>query len=289
MQKLFAFSFILSALCTHNPSYGADAALIEKVENLKWEALLESYPADLTVVDAGSKTLKVKGGATYVFDQHPGQRSYQELFDVPDLEDTFYNVYPLTCSPDWKPQLNFEPGRFRNEPFLKDLFGHSESEVEGSLVQQKWLNNQGIRVTTRQKVSEKFARLARFFEQNSMTQFLQFVWPSAGAFNYRPIAGTNHLSSHSFGNAMDVNTKFSNYWKWDESNPNAPFHYTNHIPCEVIEAFENEGFVSGAKWYHYDTMHFEYHPELIAFAKKLQATFGNDLNALKDLPNIRLP
>jgi peptidoglycan LD-endopeptidase CwlK len=27
--------------------------------------------------------------------------------------------------------------------------------------------------------------------------------------------------------------------------------------------FEKHGFIWGAKWYHYDTMHFEYRPELL--------------------------
>jgi hypothetical protein len=28
--------------------------------------------------------------------------------------------------------------------------------------------------------------------------------------------------------------------------------------------FEKHGFVCGGKWYHFDTMHFEYRPEIIA-------------------------
>ncbi|MEJ2663631.1 MAG: M15 family metallopeptidase, partial [Spirochaetia bacterium] len=27
--------------------------------------------------------------------------------------------------------------------------------------------------------------------------------------------------------------------------------------------FEKYGFIWGGKWYHYDTMHFEYRPELL--------------------------
>ena len=32
---------------------------------------------------------------------------------------------------------------------------------------------------------------------------------------------------------------------------------------EVVEIFEKYGFIWGGKWYHYDTMHFEYRPELL--------------------------
>jgi hypothetical protein len=31
----------------------------------------------------------------------------------------------------------------------------------------------------------------------------------------------------------------------------------------VIRIFEEEGFIWGGKWAMYDTMHFEYHPELL--------------------------
>ena len=39
--------------------------------------------------------------------------------------------------------------------------------------------------------------------------------------------------------------------------------YTNRIPIEIAEVFEKYGFIWGGKWYHFDTMHFEYRPELL--------------------------
>jgi hypothetical protein len=35
------------------------------------------------------------------------------------------------------------------------------------------------------------------------------------------------------------------------------------MPLEIIDIFERHGFIWGGKWYHYDTMHFEYRPELL--------------------------
>ena len=35
------------------------------------------------------------------------------------------------------------------------------------------------------------------------------------------------------------------------------------IPTEIIDIFERRGFIWGGKWSHYDTMHFEYRPELL--------------------------
>ena len=35
------------------------------------------------------------------------------------------------------------------------------------------------------------------------------------------------------------------------------------MPREIVDIFERHGFIWGGKWYHYDTMHFEYRPELL--------------------------
>lgn len=39
-------------------------------------------------------------------------------------------------------------------------------------------------------------------------------------------------------------------------------YYPNQIPWPIILIFEKYGFIWGGKWHHYDTMHFEYRPEL---------------------------
>jgi peptidoglycan LD-endopeptidase CwlK len=39
--------------------------------------------------------------------------------------------------------------------------------------------------------------------------------------------------------------------------------YQNKIPIEIVKIFEANGFIWGGKWWHYDTMHFEYRPELL--------------------------
>jgi hypothetical protein len=41
-----------------------------------------------------------------------------------------------------------------------------------------------------------------------------------------------------------------------------------NIPLAIVEVFERHGFIWGGKWYHYDSFHFEYRPELIALAKQ---------------------
>ncbi|WP_240488652.1 M15 family metallopeptidase [Labilithrix luteola] len=56
-------------------------------------------------------------------------------------------------------------------------------------------------------------------------------------------------------------TAASNYWEW-EKKPDGSFTWKNSIPQAIVDAFESERFIWGGRWAHFDTMHFEYRPEL---------------------------
>ncbi|MBK7265510.1 MAG: M15 family metallopeptidase [Ignavibacteriales bacterium] len=49
--------------------------------------------------------------------------------------------------------------------------------------------------------------------------------------------------------------------------------FRNSIPVEIVHIFEKHGWIWGGRWYHYDTMHFEYRPEIVA-AVKLKSKKG---------------
>lgn len=87
--------------------------------------------------------------------------------------------------------------------------------------------------------------------------YLKYVDAPSGTFNYRKIAGTSRLSMHSYGIAIDINTKTGDYWRWSTSGK-----YQNKIPEKIVHIFEKHGFVWGGRWHHFDTLHFEYRPEL---------------------------
>jgi hypothetical protein len=93
-------------------------------------------------------------------------------------------------------------------------------------------------------------------------EMTRYLVPHTGAYNCRTIAGTDRRSVHAYGAAIDINTKYSDYWLWAKP-VDGVIPYRNRIPIEVVEAFERHGFIWGGKWYHYDTMHFEYRPELL--------------------------
>lgn len=90
-----------------------------------------------------------------------------------------------------------------------------------------------------------------------------------GTFSYRTIAGTKRLSAHSYGIAIDINVKRADYWRFTKSNlKDKPIPYKNRVPMAIVNAFEKEGFIWGGRWYHYDTMHFEYRPEFLLCNKQ---------------------
>lgn len=96
---------------------------------------------------------------------------------------------------------------------------------------------------------------------------------SAGTFNWRTVAGTDRLSMHSFGIAIDFKmpNPAAGYWRWRYKDEEADIAYPEALLDDdalrqVVETFERHGFIWGGKWHHYDPMHFEYRPELLAMS-----------------------
>jgi hypothetical protein len=92
----------------------------------------------------------------------------------------------------------------------------------------------------------------------------------AACWNWRTIADTQTRSYHAYGVAIDILPKSpggkESYWLWAaRSKPewwNIPYSERLHPPSAVIKAFESQGFIWGGKWLFFDTMHFEYRPEI---------------------------
>ena len=72
---------------------------------------------------------------------------------------------------------------------------------------------------------------------------------------------------YGFGIAIDIAAAHSHYWLRAKPGAGGHIAYKNEIPWEIVRIFEAHGFIWGGKWYHYDTMHFEYRPELTGAAK----------------------
>lgn len=193
------------------------------------------------------------------------EKDFPTLLNAPDVEDTFNQVYPLTNPTDSLPK-NFDPGRFRVEPMFQALYGHDARAVEAGCTTVLFCG-QKVRFSQRcgaaDALTKVSAELEKLFAKSPGLRV--YTRELGGTFQWRTVAGTTRLSNHSFANSIDLNVSKAAYWKWDGGKRLATFTRSG-FPQEIIEAFERHGFIWGGKWYHYDTMHFEYRPELIAYA-----------------------
>jgi len=197
----------------------------------------------------------MQNGQRFIYDDGR-KKSFNELLNSPDIEDMFKFKYPR----GWVKGLpkNYDPGRIRYERLFRAIYGNSASEVRRNLTYIRWVDGKNILVTKKEGVANALRAVAR--ELKSLPpHYKKYLAPIGGTFKWRRIAGTNRLSVHSFGAAIDINVKYSAYWRWSKG----AYRYQNKIPKAIVDIFERHGFIWGGKWYHYDTMHFEYRPELL--------------------------
>ena len=222
------------------------------------QALVAAYPDQLRT--AGTHAIAFTNGDAIPVDRKRNPTSFDDRLAHADLVDQLSIPYRRGC-PVTIPIVNDDPGRLRDEAFFRAMYGSSAKQVSNRLRNVDWFG-QKIPMTTVNGVNDRLAAVAeelgRLPDAKSMRKYLT---PSAGSFVWRVIAGTQVHSAHSFGIAIDINTTYSDYWRWDGASKIPT--YRNRIPCEIANVFERQGFIWGAKWYHYDTMHFEYRPELL--------------------------
>jgi D-alanyl-D-alanine carboxypeptidase len=139
-----------------------------------------------------------------------------------------------------------------------------KGEVDGKLGRVVRLRAHGAKKLPISKVNGVVQKLQAGSDEFDKlpNDFVKYLTPSGGTYNCRAIAGTSRKSAHGNGIAIDINVAWSDYWR-NHRPVDGKYPYKNRIPWEIVEVFEKHGFIWGGKWYHYDTMHFEYRPELL--------------------------
>lgn len=268
-HHFFLLLFLLPFLAKTTPFFPHAAAQAVKKDTLPAgiKTLLAVYPDHL--IRATKNTIIWKDGTSMPFDDGIANKSFNDLLDHPDLEDQVSGIpYPLGRNFS-APAKNSDPGRVRYEPFFLKMYGRTEAEVRANLVEITWLPkhlNQKLLVSKINGVADHLRKISEELDQHP--EWVKYLTDPGGTFNWRKISGTDRLSTHSFGITIDINTGFSNYWQWDnkawkEKGEDLELVYVNRIPLELVRIFEKNGFIWGGKWYHYDTMHFEYRPEVM--------------------------
>lgn len=226
------------------------------------DALVTSYPQALVSQDGNA--VHWRDGTVMTASDGASEKPFHDRIDHSSLVDQFHDPYPHGRLPG-PPAVDVDPGRYRNVAFFTKMYGDCrKGEVSARLVPVVWLPKswgKRIQITSVSGVNEHLAAVSEEIE-SLPEKIRRAAYPSAGTYNCRPVADTGLPSAHGFGIAIDLNIGVSDYWYWQSHN--GSINYRNRMPDEIVAIFERHGFIWGGKWYHFDTMHFEYRPELLA-------------------------
>ena len=190
------------------------------------------------------------------------KKSFVEKLDDADIEDMFAFRYEQDT---WTPSFQQDAGRSRCEALFKKMYGNSAAEVRKHLVNVSWFG-QNVQFTT---VNSADKHLIAVRDELAKHPELKAYFKSEGTFYWRQVRGAKRQSAHSYGMTIDIGGNYKTYWLWVKpgAKETDKVPYKNKMPQEIVKIFEKHGFIWGGRWYHYDTMHFEYRPEILIMEK----------------------
>jgi len=161
----------------------------------------------------------------------------------------------------------------RNPEFYDTLWqSHTRAESAANQVQIKFF---GKTFSVHRELEGRLKKIDALVREAAKTDpevqaFIDNIG-SIGAWNWRNVAVTASRSYHAYGAAVDILPKKLNglatYWQWEaDKNPEwykIPYVRRYHPPLVVVKIFERYGFCWGGKWPLFDTMHFEFRPEIM--------------------------
>jgi peptidoglycan LD-endopeptidase CwlK len=233
------------------------------------ECLAHAYPQQILQVTDG--LIRWTDGGTTVWD------GCASSGDISNLSDARYDslvlraTLGLQLSQSYRsgaigpPVLrNHDPGRMRDSAFFDRMYGGTRMDVEKHLVRVMWLpgrDGEQVRVTSVNGVAHAVEAIAR--ELVALPADLRkCVRGIGGGFAWRRERMLGTRSPHAWGIAIDIAPGYGNYWGWD-LRARGRLQWRCRVPVDVVRIFERHGFIWGGRWWHYDTMHFEYRPELL--------------------------
>ena len=231
-------------------------------ERAALDALVRAYPEHLAGYD--STDLVWRDGTRMPLADGRPAKSFAEMLRHGSILEQIHLPYPRgpMAAP---PGSDDDPGRIRNRAFFDKMYGDCwKGEVAPRLEPVVWLPRswgRTIQITSVNGVTRRLASVSE--ELDGLPDALKrYAYPPAGTYNCRTVADTGQPSMHSWGAAIDINKAYADYWL-DHGSVTSGTVPLARIPAEVVAIFERHGFIWGGKWSHYDTMHFEYRPELL--------------------------
>ena len=132
------------------------------------------------------------------FDDGTGNKAFEAWLENPDIEDTLAVRYPAG-EPASAPAKDVDPGRARNAAFFNKVYGDCrKGEVAPHLTPVVWLPKKTRQRLPFSKVNGAAGALDAVSRELDKlpASFDVFLYPSAGTYNCRVIAGTPVCPAH---------------------------------------------------------------------------------------------
>ena len=256
MMTKFCFVVGLALLTGGTPLLAQDNRLRTALDDL-----VAAYPNALAGHD--DKMLRWRDGTVMPISDGVENKTFQDLLRRASIADQLRLPYPRGALAK-PPAVDADPGRFRNTAFFTKMYGDCQKgDVSPHLVSLAWLPKTWDKTIVITSINGADAQLrAVSAEIDALPDTIKrAAYPIAGTYNCRAVADTGQPSPHGYGIAIDLNTAYSDYWYWRPHR--GAIVYRNRMPQAIVAIFEKHGFIWGGKWYHFDTMHFEFRPELL--------------------------
>lgn len=248
-------------------------------------ALAEAYPHQIEQVEFRNNDWAVLLRGTWYFFAE-GRMLPQILLSNASIysPQPFYNYQAEL--PPWRAPTPEEAERFRTmsnnrsqnpprrSPHFFDSLWRAGSHSE-SYDRVKTMRFLGRSVTVHFMIMENLSLVEEAILEAAKTDSQVQTWinniNTLEGWSWRNIADTQSRSFHSYGLAIDIIPRSyggrETYWLWSSRHRpdwwNISYNERFHPPAAVIKAFEKYGFIWGGKWAYFDTMHFEYRPEIL--------------------------
>jgi hypothetical protein len=248
------------------------------------KALAAAYPDRIgpAVYQNGDWAVSIRGVLYYYAQARLLPEELRERFAEYDPQ-AFY-PYPAVLAPWTAPgpeesaRLKSQADRRRLHPPKRSLHFYDALwrawSKESAYERVKTIRFLGRNVLVHYAILEELALVEEriYREARTNPQVQQWVnrIASISGWNWRNIAASESRSFHAYGAALDLlppSGNLATYWLWTARTTSewwlVPYEKRLHPPEAVIAAFEAYGFIWGGKWFFYDTMHFEYRPEIL--------------------------
>ena len=188
--------------------------------------------------------------------------------------------YPYSLAPLTEPPPAPEEFPTYCRDVLESLWGRTEGEIRRHGRSARFLDHRVFvnEILIGPLTAVERDLLAASSRDNSVARWIEDL-SITYSFIIRDVAGAQSQSYHGWGLAIDmVPTSYEGlhvYWRWSRVFDRDGWH---RIPVEqrwsppppVVEIFERHGFVWGGKWAHFDSMHFEYRPEILLYNRLIE-------------------